>query len=357
MAGGLRRYSMRRAILVATSNLSRGLFVGSLLAGAVLVVSAVLFYFAELRAENPEVVNIGDGFLWVTRTLLQQEPPFEPETIVGMILYYVVVIAGVGIIAMATGAIATKLIQWVTRKDAGMADARYRDHIVICGWSPEGEQILAELHNDETVDKKPVVIAAQLEGNPTDDDLTTFVRGSPSDAETLRRAGIEHAETAIILADTTDPTATADQRDAMTLLTALAVETANPKIHTCVEVIRSQNRAHFARAKVDEMIVSAELSGQLLATAAMNHGITHVLTDLMTRGAGEEIYSVDAPASLAGKTFAEASEELKRSADALPIAIGSKDDYEINPARERTIRDGERLLVIAPRDPAEVLGA
>ncbi|HWC31753.1 MAG TPA: NAD-binding protein [Actinomycetota bacterium] len=357
MAGGLRRYSMRHAILVATSNLSRGLFVGSMLAGAVLVVSAVLFYFAERIRNEDDVAHIGDGFLWVTRTLLQQEPPFEPETFVGMVLYYVVVIAGVGIIAMATGAIATKLIQWVTRKDAGMADARYRDHIVICGWSPEGEQILAELHNDETIDKKPVVIAAHLEANPTDDDLTTFVRGSPSDAETLRRAGIQYAETAIILADSSDPNATADQRDAMTLLTALAVESANPNIHTCVEVIRSQNRPHFARAKVDEMIVSAELSGQLLATAAMNHGVTHVLSDLMTRGAGEEIYSVDAPRSLVGKTFSAAIEELKRAADALPIAIGNKDEYEINPPADRTIRDGERLLVIAPRDPAEVVGA
>ena len=356
MAGGLRRYSMRRAILVATNNLSQGLIIGSILAGIVLVISAILFYVAERIPNEDDVAHIGDGFLWVTRTLLQQEPPFEPETLVGTVLYYVVVIAGVGIIAMATGAIATKLIQWVTRKDAGMADARYRDHIVICGWSPEGEQILSELHNDETVDKKPVVIAALLEANPTDDDLTTFVRGSPSDADTLRRAGIQYAETAIILADSSDPTASADQRDAMTLLTALAVESANPKIHTCVEVIRSQNRAHFARAKVDEMIVSAELSGQLLATAAMNHGITHVLTDLMTRGAGEEIYSVDAPSSLVGRTFADSIEELKRSADALPIAIGTKDDYEINPAGDRTIAAGERLLVIAPRDPAEVLG-
>jgi voltage-gated potassium channel len=348
----LRYSTTRRMAIIATNNISSGLFIGSVLAAALLFVCSVAFYAFE-NGRNPTVHNLGDGILWVTRTVLQGEPAFEPVSGVGKFLFYVVVVTGVGIIAIVTATIASKIIQWVMRKDTGMGRAKYTEHIVICGWSPKGDEILRELHSDEVIDKLPVAIVAPLAVSPTDDDLTTFIHGSPSEAEPLKRAGIMTAETAIVLADESNPTASPDERDAMTLLTALAVESMNPDVHTCVEVIRSENLPHFARAKVDEVVVSAELTGNILAASALTHGLSHVVSDLTGHAAGSEFYSVDAPSSLDGHTFADALPLIKTQADAVLIGIASDGHlYELNSKADRVIRTGDRLLVIAEEDPA-----
>lgn len=344
----VRTTTVRRVGLVMANNLSRGFVVGSILAAALLVVCGLVFFLAE-------DVSFGGAFLWVTRTLLQQEPPYEPDTGVGQFLYFVVVITGVGIIAIITAEIASRIIQWVMRKDTGMGRARYTDHIVICGWSSKGAEILRELHADEVLDKRPVVIVAPLPSNPTDDDLVTFVQGSPSDAAVLRRARLERAETAIILADQTG--AGPDERDAMTLLTALAVESVNPNVHTCVEVIRSENLPHFQRAKVDEVVVSAELTGNVLASSAKHHGLSRVVADLTGHASGNEFYVVDAPAAFHGTSFAEALGRLKEDADAVLVGIRSDGaTYDLNPPAGRRIEDGDALLVIAHSDPSAALG-
>ncbi|HEX2030047.1 MAG TPA: NAD-binding protein [Actinomycetota bacterium] len=342
---------LQRAMIVVANNLAQGLVIGSLLAAGLLVVCGVLFFAFEAGA-NREVDHIGDGFLWVTRTLLQQEPPFEPATWVGTVLYYVVVITGVGIIAMVTGAIASKIVEVVMRKDAGMGRAAYSGHIVICGWSPQGDEIVRELHAPDVKDPRPVAIVARLASNPVEDDLVTFIRGTPNDAQALRRAGIERAETAIILADSSNPSAGPDERDAMTLLTTLAVESLNADVHTCVEVIRSENVAHFQRAKADELVVSAELTGNLLAASAITHGMSQVIEEL-TGHHGSEFYRVDAPPALRGVRFADALERVKVRADALLIGIASDGlRVDLNPPADRVIGKDDHLLVIAARDPS-----
>ena len=342
----LARYSARQRVAIVVSNqLSRGFVVGTVIATGVLFVCSVAFWLAE-------GVSFSSGILWVLRSLVQGEPPFEPETGLGQFLFFVVVVTGVGIIAIVTAGIASKIIQWVMRKDAGMGEAKYRDHIVICGWSPKGQEILRELHAEEIVDKRPVVIVADLEHNPTEDDLVTFIRGSTSDHRTLERANIPQAETAIILADESHVGMGADERDAMTLLTTLAVESLNPQVHTCVEVIRSENVHHFERAKADEVVVSAELAGNLLASSAMTHGMSQVVADLTGHAEGNEFYTLEAPSSLAGGTFTAALERLKKEGDAILIGV-AKDghSYDLNPPADRTIDAGDLLLVIAESDP------
>src|SRR5688572_22092603 len=128
----LARYSARQRVAIVVANqLSRGFVVGALVAGGVLFLCSVAFWLAEPREQVP---HLGRGILWVLRSLVQGEPPFEPQTGLGQFLFFVVVVTGVGIIAIVTAGIASKIIQWVMRKDAGMGEAKYRDHIVICGW-------------------------------------------------------------------------------------------------------------------------------------------------------------------------------------------------------------------------------
>lgn len=328
------------------------LVLGLIAAASMLVVSGFLFFLFE-RGRNSHVHDIWSGYAWVARTLLE-EAPWDPVTAPGRALYYVVLVAGVGMVATGTGAIASTLVDLLVRKDSGMQAAKDTHHIVICGWNSRGEEIIRELHAEEVKDQRPIVILADRETNPFIDDLTTFVRGNPSNAADLNRAGIERAETAIVLADDSHPGQTAEDRDAKTLLTTLAIESINPACHTCVEVIKSENYQHFERAKADEVVITAELTGALLAASASNHGISKVVADLVTHPQGNEFYSVATTEGVTGLNFGDAVERLKRDYECLLIAVSrSEADYDINPNSDRVIQPGDRLLVIGRTNPSE----
>lgn len=233
-----------------------------------------------------------------------------------------------------------------------MGTVRTSGHILICGWSAKGAEILRELHAEEVVDKKHVVVLSPHETSPTKDELVTFVRGNPSDTGDLVRAGLHSASVSIILADRSNPARTPDEVDAKTLLTTLAVESICRDCYTCVEVIRSENRQHFERTNADELIVSAELTGALLASSAETHGISRVISDLITHPAGNEFYAVPLPRDLVGKDFGEALTHMKERHDSLVVAVSSAGtQYEINPGSARKLDSGDTLLVISDRQP------
>lgn len=336
----------------------RELLMATVLVNVVLVLCAILFWAFEGRADNEEVVGIWSGFEWVTRTLLEAASPWEIFTPVGKFLNYVVLVSGVGLVAIATGAIASKLFTFIMRKDLGMGSAKFQGHIVICGWSAKGEEILRELHAEEVEHKSPIALLAQLEATPTRDSLVTFVRGNTSNADDLLRAGIDRAETAIILADTSNPSNDSDDVDAKTLLTTLAVESLNPDCYTCVEVIRSENRQHFQRTKADELVVSAELTGALLASSAVTHGLSRVISDLLTHPEGNEFYQVTLPDDIGGRSFGETITVLKERFDCIPMAVRNGEGaWQINPSRDEVVPAGSHLLVIAGSEISGSIGS
>ncbi len=327
------------------------MFIRAAVAFGVLVVCPLLFWLFE-HERNPDVGAVRSSFAWLVRTLLEGGSVYDITTGPGYAVYYVVEIAGVSLVAFLTGAIASRLVSTVMSKGKGMGATKQRGHIVICGWSSKGAEIIRELRAPQLDDPRSIVVLADLETDPTREEDVRFIRGDPTDEVDLRRAGIDRADTAIILADESHPAATAGDRDARTLLVCLAVESINPDCYSCVEVIRSENRQHFARTKVNEMVVSAELTGALLASSATTHGLSQLVTDLVTHPVGHEFYGIPAPASLVDRTVGEALPELKHTHDAILVAVLSEGvRFDINPPAERVIRAGDRLLVIASEPP------
>ena len=338
----------RPAAAVARS-LSNRLFAACVTVLGVLVVSAVVLWLVE--SENPGFTGPISGFAYVTRALLEGSTPWPLTTRAGRVVQEIVLVTGRSVVALATGAVASKLVELVIRKGAGMDRARVRNHIVICGWSSKGHEILRELHAKEVEDTTPVVILAPLPASPTRDPLTVFVQGNPTAGEDLVRAGIEHARTAIILADDSR-IADADDIDARTLLVTLAVEAINLDCYTCVEVIRSESRQHFQRTRANELVVSGELTGALLASSAKTHGLSSLIGDLITHPEGSEFYAVDIPQSLVGVRFADALTRLKATNECLLVAVQGEDSrFQINPPADLVLQAGAKLVVVADRPP------
>ena len=127
--------------------------------------------------------------------------------------------------------------------------------------------------------------------------------------ENLKRACIEKAATVVIVGDRRlDYTA----RDAKAVLSTLTVETLNPDVYSIVELANEDNVRHCERAHADEIIVGAEFSSRLISSAALDHGITKVISELLSAQYGNDLIIVPVPTLLAGHPFLELFSEMKR---------------------------------------------
>jgi voltage-gated potassium channel len=314
------------------------------------LVFAPIFFWAVEHGRSADVHSIGDAYGWLFRTLFENTSPYKLKTQFGFASYWIVRVAGVSLVAFATATIASRFVATVINRGAGMGKFKGANHLLICGWSPKGREIIRELRAKEVEDPRPVVILADVASDPVDEKGVTFIRGNPSNGADLARAGLDRVSTVIVLADDSNVSNEPDDVDARSLLTTLAIESIRADAYTCVEVVKSENRQHFERTRADELVVSAELTGALLAASARTHGITAVIADLLTHPQGEELYRVPAPPDVAGTTVRHALEVLKDVHESLLLGVfGADGRCIVNPPGDTPIPPGAELLVVRSR--------
>jgi voltage-gated potassium channel len=328
---------------------SRRLLLAAIFSFLVLVFAPIFFWAVE-HGKSDDVHSVGDAYGWLFRTLFENTSPYKLKTQFGFASYWIVRVAGVSLVAFATATIASRFVATVINRGAGMGNFKGGNHLLICGWSPKGYEIIRELRAKEVEDPRPIVILADIPTDPVDEKGITFIRGNPSDAGDLARAGLERVATVIVLADTSNVSNEPDDVDARSLLTTLAIESIRADAYTCVEVVRSENRQHFERTRADELVVSAELTGALLAASARTHGITAVIADLLTHPEGEELYRVLAPPEVEGQTVRHALEVMKDVHESLLLGVFTAGGgCTVNPPNDTIIPPGAELLVVRSR--------
>ena len=234
-----------------------------------------------------------------------------------------------------------------------MAQVKLKDHVVVCGWSSTAAGIISELYAEHGNDRWQVVlIDEKLESSPVDDPYVYFVQGDPTSDETLERADIGSACTALVLADWTIPDLSL--RDAKTTLITMAIEDHNGDVYTVVELMRPENRRHLERANADEAVCVTDLSKRLLVHAAMNHSLSRFFTDILAFDEGSEIYRVDLPSVLAGETFRSLLVRLNSERQALLVAVERNGQLHTNPSGRFVLEPEDALFLIARTRPKEL---
>jgi voltage-gated potassium channel len=178
-----------------------------------------------------------------------------------------------------------------------------------------------------------------------DDQAVHFIRGEIGE-EVLKRANVQAAQGVIMLSD---DLLDAHVRDAKTILNTLTVKSLFPDVYVCVELMESGNIDHCRRARADEVIVVGELSTNLLVRAALDHGITHMITELVSNRAGSELYKIDTPQHLVGKRFLDVLLELKQHHDIICVAVEKPMEaaFIANPDADYLLTEEDQLVVIA----------
>ncbi|UCH79116.1 MAG: potassium channel protein, partial [Candidatus Coatesbacteria bacterium] len=315
-----------------------------------LVVGTVAFYFIE--GPRQEGVGFVEWFWSTFFTMISGDfVEVKPTSAAGKILVTVLIFFGIGFVSIVTASIASALVVEKLEAGRGMKKLHLRDHVVICGWNPGARTILGELAN--AANGRDLVVVADLEEDPTEAYGKTvhFVRGDCTDEEVLQRAAISKAHTAIVLADTSGGRVF-DQADARTILTVLTVETLNRDVYTCAELVHRKNRLHLERVHVDEVVVSGEYGGKILAHSALYHGISRVLSELLaTTEESSEFYRVAIPEEIRGQDFEIALDYFRRQYRALVIAVLREEEAHVNPEVGFQLQEGDELAIIALDEP------
>jgi voltage-gated potassium channel len=326
--------------LLAQENLDRILIVLCIL----ITTSAITISICEPN------LSLLEGFWWsiVTITTVGYGDMI-PITFLGRFVAAVNMFFGIGILATLSAIIASVLVDKKFMEKLGTNSYQFEDHIIICEWNYRAKEILNELRLDVRIQKAPIILIADIERKPVEDKNLFFVQGNVTD-DTLKRSNLAKANTVIILGDDNlEYTA----RDAKVILSTLTVETINPDAYTIVELLDQSYISTCTKANADEIIVSNKLSSMLISQAALNHGITKVVSDLLSSQDGNQLYKIPMLKSCIGSPFLELFVYLKQTYQCILIAVqkGNKGEVISNPPGNYQLTEKDYLIVIAENQP------
>ncbi|MFO7773017.1 MAG: NAD(P)-binding protein [Dehalococcoidia bacterium] len=340
---------------------------------SILLLLAVVYVCAIFIVMAYEEVGFDDATAMILPTLFGElgvmESPFLPvriSIVAGLV-------ASVTFVAIITAKITSTLIEFLRRGGSMKKKVNFSGHIMICGWNFQGERIVNQLLSSDQKQYRQIVVLANIEQRPVKDERIEFIKGDPTQDESLVRAGVMRADSVIVL---TDLDKGPNEADAEALMTVLAVESLNRKVHTCVQLLNSANRTHLERAHADEIICLDQLGGNLVVASALNHGLSNMVSELLTFNVGSEFYRYGGHISdaLVGREFAEAVQVLAQRrmillavetdcSEELRAQLGADIRYDlpeeervmvVNPQSQYKICQGDALFVIAESQPTEL---
>jgi voltage-gated potassium channel len=342
----LRQFLLRAVFLLSRPNTYFLIALGLII---LLVFGTLLVWETETQASSNSPLNSLDAsFTYMLQSVSGVWiGSASPITAGGRAVAVIVILIAAAIRALLVAALVSGFVNRVLLQGKGKGRARMENHILICGWNTRVQQIIDVLRREAFGAGVPIVLLAQLPQNPFPDTNIKFLSGNPTHTEDLERAGIDVARAAIAVTDESDNDPHMDSTyDARAVLTVLALKAANPKLHVVAQLRDPANRHHFERARADEIIASAEMSEGLLARSALNIGIASAFSELLRLDTPQEVYIVDAPPGLEGKTFQAAlvHEQIRGGKILLGVIEGGK--TILCPPPEYRVHGNSRLIVL-----------
>jgi voltage-gated potassium channel len=305
-----------------------------------ILVESLLFYWFEGPA-NPKALHPLNA-PWYILVFLVSGADVTIESAGGRYLAALLILEGVVATSMLTAAITTFRL----KRNKPLDYSHLRGHTVVCGWNPRVRRIIQQFRESKFYQGRTLVLLADLPQEPLPQKKDVlFVQGDPGDDDDLRRAGMEHAAIAIVVAESEH-----EDSDGRAILRTLAIKHLNPAVYACVEVYDPDNVRHLQRAKADEIVCLNQFGEYLVLQSGISPGLSKLFMDLLSFGE-DEVFRVPLAAWMPGKTFREAMLTLAAQDGVIAVAAERNGKIEVNPKGDKPLEAGDYLFVIAREPP------
>ena len=269
---------------------------------------------------------------------------FSPETVAGKWITTLYLIpGGISLFAALIGkATVTLSVFWRLQMQGKGDFSHLTGHTLVIGWHGETtERILDILKADKSLPDEIVLCVTKEMSNPRPADLK-FIKGeSFSNADLLKRAGVENASR-IIIYDTSD------DRVATVALSAYSLKGKGAHI---VAHCANPDTAAMLRRTLPGIECTQALALEMLVRSASDAGISRVVNELLAVDRGATQYQTKISNPPTGVTFGDLFIQAKKICNATVLGLASnQDDSEgnmLNPATDRPLQDGDIVYYMA----------
>ncbi|NOX38360.1 MAG: potassium channel protein [Calditrichaeota bacterium] len=287
---------------------------------ALILGGATIFYIVE----SSHISSFMDALWWVIITMTTVGyGDIVPNTFVGRLVGFVVILLGVVLVSMFTATVASVFVTKKLKEEKGLRQITDQDHLVLCGWNPLAEQFLDEVFRFDP--GRTVVLVNQLPEEQIHNVLTMYrdqplkyVRGDFVNEMILERANVARARAVVIIPDASS--GMAPRSDEKTILAAFTIRAMNPRAKLFVHILDRESEAYIKKAQVDDYIVSDAYSGVLLGRMIMEPGVPQVIRELLNPHSPYTFHRIPIPGELVGKTFGDAIAYFRKKGQ-LPIGL------------------------------------
>ncbi len=306
--------------------------------------------------ENP---NVGTGKLaqnfWISLfTLAQAEYAAQlPESLGGKLVLLCLELSGLTLFAVLTATASAFLVDKL--RDGTVLQQMHledlEDHVMICGWNSGLESTIKQLQTHPNFREREFVVIADRPELPELSEVpyrhrVRLVRDDFTRIEVLQKCNVGQASVALIVSDIAQGR-TRQDADARTVMAALTIEKLNPDVYTCAELSNAMNESHLRMGKVNEVVITQDLAGHLLARAAVSPSSWRALHELVqpsTSRPGFTSYPVDP--TLVGREFAQLVGEWIVRPGVLLVGVYRPNGQTLLNPRRYQLEAGDELVGI-----------
>ncbi|WP_405105196.1 ion channel [Paenibacillus sp. FSL K6-1217] len=281
-----------------------------------------------------------NAFYWVMTTMATVGyGDYFAATVTGKVFTIFLYIFGIGLLSLVIGKIIDAMGEMQRRRGAGTLTFHGHNHVVLINWNRKTQAAVDEIL---CYDKDCKVVIIDENGRHPLESLEQvhFISGDASSDDILLKANIGSARAAIVFSDTRIDEASLS--DGKSLLIASSIERIAPQVHTTVEIMQEKNIQNFKHVQVNEFVLSHDAISRLAVRSALQEGNSEVITQLLSREHGDDIYEI--PRHSGWTTYGEAFQDLLRQGATL---LSDRGDLGINRKLDQPIPAAARLYIVA----------
>jgi len=298
-------------------------------------------YGLMVMAGEEQIVNNYTWWFFVTATTVGYGD-FYPTTEFGRTIAVVIMLVGIGILALLIAKITDSVLTISEKRHKGLSKMRRNQHTVIMGYRKGSTEKIVEELIENNHDEQIILCSSDQQTNPFTKDNVEFVHGELASMDVLKRSCVHNAGKIIVFG--------AD--DNQTFFTAYAIRDINKTAHL---VCYLQNEDHAIKVYglpsekrcLNQVILPMDV--YLLAQELQDPESSTVFQHMVSNLEGATLFRADIPESLNKNwQFEELFLWFKREYNATLVAL-KKEEMISNPSLKERVRSGDAVFYIASK--------